>query len=91
MKHIDARLAWVQELRDKNIVRLIKVAGTKNPADFYTKILPATEFRKQVKPKKKIKGDSCGYTIGEGVEDGKSSSGTWARNDATGSGARPGP
>ena len=57
--------------RDKDIVRLIKVAGAKNPADFCTKILPVTEFRKQLKPKKKIKSDGRGCTIGEGVEDDK--------------------
>ena len=78
MKHIDARLAWVQELRDKDIVRLIKVPGADNPADFYTKILPSAEFRKQLQPKKKTKVDIHSRTIGEGVEDIKSSSGTCA-------------
>ena len=40
MKHIDIRGAWVQQLRDKGEIEIVHVPGTKNPADFFTKILP---------------------------------------------------
>ena len=68
MKHIDARLAWVQSLRDKEVVRLVKVAGEDNPADFYTKLMPAVEFRKQLARKKKVK-KIVQINIGESVSD----------------------
>jgi len=70
MKHIDARLAWVRSLRDKDVVRLIKVAGDENPADFYTKIMPATEFRRKLGTKKKTKqAATVESAVGESVED----------------------
>ena len=67
MRHIDARLAWVQSLRDKDVVRLIKVAGAENPADFYTKVMPAVEFRKQLAMKKRVK--KVASAVGESMED----------------------
>ncbi len=75
MKHIDARLAWVQSLRDKEVVRLVKVPGAENPADFYTKVMPACEFRKQLERKKKVKKSAMRSTHGESVEDDESQSG----------------
>ena len=68
MKHIDARLAWVQSLRDKDVVRLIKVPGAENAADFYTKVLNGPEFRRQLKPKKRVKA-VVQVQIGESVCD----------------------
>ena len=68
MKHIDARLAWVQSLRDKEVVRLVKVAGEDNPAHFYTNLMPAVEFRKQLARKKKVK-KIVQINIGESVSD----------------------
>ena len=44
MKHIDLRNAWIQQLRDKNVVDVIKVPGTANGADFFTKLLPRVAF-----------------------------------------------
>ena len=46
MKHIDLRDAWIQRLRCKKIVDVVKVAGTENGADFFTKILTRAEFCK---------------------------------------------
>jgi hypothetical protein len=46
MKHIDLRDAWIQRLRSKKIVDIVKVAGTENGADFFTKILTRAEFCK---------------------------------------------
>ena len=46
MKHIDLRDAWIQRLRCKKIVDVVKVAGTDNGADFFTKILTRAEFCK---------------------------------------------
>ena len=46
MKHIDLRNAWIQQLRNNKIVDIIKVPGSRNGADFFTKLLPRTEFCK---------------------------------------------
>ena len=46
MKHIDLRSAWIQMLRNKKIVNIIKVPGTENGADFFTKLLSRMEFCK---------------------------------------------
>ena len=46
MKHIDLRDAWIQRLRSKKIVDIVKVAGTENKADFFTKLLTRAEFCK---------------------------------------------
>ena len=37
LKHISLRLAWVRQLRDHSRVMFIKVLGTENPVDFFTK------------------------------------------------------
>ena len=44
MKHIDIREAWVQEIRDNQKITILKIAGRKNPADFFTKVMAKTEF-----------------------------------------------
>ena len=44
MKHIDIRAAWVQQIRDKEQIKILKIAGTKNPADFFTKLMTNAEF-----------------------------------------------
>ena len=47
MKHLDLRDAWIQRLRNKKIVDIVKVLGTENGADFFTKLLSRAEFCKQ--------------------------------------------
>ena len=44
MKHIDIRAAWVQQIRDKKQIQISKIAGTKSPADFFTKLMTNVEF-----------------------------------------------
>ena len=46
MKHVNMKWHWVQSLREREVVRLIKIAGTDNPADAFTKILNGPAFRK---------------------------------------------
>ena len=46
MKHLDLRDAWIQRLRNKKIVDIVKVLGTENGADFFTKLLSRAEFCK---------------------------------------------
>ena len=46
MKHLDLRDAWIQRLRNKKIVDIVKVLGTENGADFLTKLLSRAEFCK---------------------------------------------
>lgn len=45
MKHIDVRCSWVQTLRDDSDINFVKIAGTDNKADFFTKIQPTTAFQ----------------------------------------------
>jgi C4-dicarboxylate transporter len=52
MKHLDVREAWIRDLRNKDLLTLIKVWGKVNPADFYTKLLPASEYKRHIKKKK---------------------------------------
>ena len=44
MKHIDIREQWVQSIRDKKQIKITKVPGKKNPADFFTKLMTNAEF-----------------------------------------------
>ena len=44
MKHIDIREQWVQSIRDKAQIKITKVCGKKNPADFFTKLMTNAEF-----------------------------------------------
>ena len=46
MKHIDIRAAWVQQIRDKEQIQILKIAGTNNPADFSTKLMTNIEFNR---------------------------------------------
>ena len=46
MKHIDVRMAWVKELRNRNLVTFERVPGTENLADFFTKLLLGVQFTK---------------------------------------------
>ena len=41
---IDMRWAWIQELRDKNKIKVAKVATDDNKADLLTKCMPAYKF-----------------------------------------------
>ncbi len=48
LKHIDLRSEWVREMRDSaNIVSVQHIAGVDNPANFFTKVLSAAEFKKE--------------------------------------------
>ena len=49
MKHIDLRESWVEQLRRKGVIKWIKVPGTTNRADTFTKILHGSEFQKGTK------------------------------------------
>ena len=48
LKHINLRMAWVQQLRDHSKVEFIKVhvLGAANPADSFTKIQNYSEFKR---------------------------------------------
>ena len=46
MKHIDLRESWVEQLRKKGVIKWIKVPGTANRADTFTKILQGAEFER---------------------------------------------
>ena len=45
MRHIDMRAGWIQLTRDRGVVDFIKIDGTINPADFFTKVLSKKEFK----------------------------------------------
>ena len=44
LKHIDVRQQWVQELRDRQVCKLIKVSSEQNLSDIFTKILEPSRF-----------------------------------------------
>ena len=44
MKHIDCRQGWVRQLRDKDLVKLVKVDTKVNLADTFTKLLRGQIF-----------------------------------------------
>ena len=46
LKHIDARQEWVKMIRDKQLLRMIKVDTKSNVADLGTKILGKFTFQK---------------------------------------------
>ena len=46
MKHIDVRMGWVKELRNRDLVTFTRVPGTENLADFFTKLLLGIQFTK---------------------------------------------
>ena len=46
MKYIDVRRGWVQELRDRKMVELVKVLGTENLADYFTKLLEKVDYER---------------------------------------------
>ena len=45
LRHIDARMAWVEALRDDKLVKLIKVDTAENLADLNSKLLNSVRFR----------------------------------------------
>ena len=45
MKHIDIRKEWVVQLRNRDQLKWVKVPGTENKADFFTKIQPTCMFK----------------------------------------------
>ena len=44
MKHIDLREGWIDILRNKQL-KYKRVAGTENPADFFTKVIVGPNLR----------------------------------------------
>jgi hypothetical protein len=47
LKHIDLRSAFVEQLRDDSEAEIVKILGTINPANFFTKVLSAAEFKRE--------------------------------------------
>ena len=47
MKHIDIREAWIQQLRDRNVVTFNKVDGKLIKANFMTKLLDKLDFNRE--------------------------------------------
>ena len=45
MRHVDARCDWVQSLRNGKVVEIVKIPGTDNLADGFTKLLLAGKHR----------------------------------------------
>ena len=45
MRHIDVRSAWVKQLRDRSVCKIIKIPGTENIADGLTKILTRPAYQ----------------------------------------------
>ncbi|CAM8998933.1 unnamed protein product [Rhodiola kirilowii] len=43
-KHIDVRLHFIRDIIDKGVIRIDKVLGDENPADFGTKVVPYVKF-----------------------------------------------
>ena len=48
LKHINLRLAWVKQIRNRSLVEFEKIPGTRseNPADLFTKIQGLGVFQK---------------------------------------------
>ena len=44
VKHLDVRALWLQQEREKNGLKVMKVPGERNPADLGTKAHPAVRF-----------------------------------------------
>ena len=49
MKHLDVRLGWIQQIRQRGQIQLQKIAGPSNPSDFFTKVMAKTEFARTSK------------------------------------------
>lgn len=47
MKHIDLRAEWMNQLRDRKIVNVVKIPGEENGADFFTKLLGRIAFQQE--------------------------------------------
>ena len=45
LKHINLRLAWVKQIRNRSLVEFEKIPGTENPADLFTKIQGLSVFQ----------------------------------------------
>ena len=48
---------WVNELQNRKLATFKKVAGTENEADFFTKIVTLTEFKKAMERLMPMKSD----------------------------------
>jgi hypothetical protein len=47
LKHIDLRRGFVNQIRESNEAEIVKILGTVNPANFFTKVISAAEFVKE--------------------------------------------
>jgi hypothetical protein len=48
LKHIDLRAKWVVDMRESaKVIDLKHIAGTANPANFFTKVLGPVDFRRE--------------------------------------------
>ena len=45
LKHINLRLAWVQQIRDRSLVEFVKIPGVDNPSDLFTKVQGLQVFK----------------------------------------------
>ena len=45
LKHINLRLAWVQQIRNRSLVEFEKIPGTENPAHLFTKVQGLSVFQ----------------------------------------------
>ncbi len=44
MKHIDVRYHFIRQVVSDNLLELVKIDGTLNPADALTKVIPLESF-----------------------------------------------
>ena len=49
MKHLDIRKDWIQQIRDRDLVKFVKVPTKDNKADFMTKLQNRVEFNRLYK------------------------------------------
>jgi hypothetical protein len=48
LKHLDLRATWVVDMRESaKVIDLKHIAGTANPANFFTKVLGPVDFRRE--------------------------------------------
>ena len=57
LKHINMQEKWVSELQNRKLATFKKVAGTENEADFFTKVVTLTEFKKAMERLMPMKSD----------------------------------
>ncbi len=63
MKHIDIRMDWVRDVRDRTNTDLYRVASKDNGADFFSKIMPRAEYERTGKGLGEELPDEMRYTL----------------------------